>query len=138
MFKLSKRGDYGLVFLLSLALKNNKKPTSLSVISREKKLPPKFLAQLALALKNAGIIDSKEGVGGGYFLSKSPKEITLLEILEALEGSLSTTVCQIRPGECPVESICPSKSSWSDVTDRILASLKEKTLADFLERRRNE
>ncbi|OGD85654.1 hypothetical protein A2Z23_00055, partial [Candidatus Curtissbacteria bacterium RBG_16_39_7] len=103
MFKLSRRGDYGLVFLLSLALKDKKKPTSLGVISKEKKLPSKFLAQLALSLKNAGIIDSKEGAGGGYTLSKNPKEITLFEILEALEGPFSTTSCQLRPGECPVE-----------------------------------
>jgi len=138
MLRLSRRSDYGLVFLLTLASKNKKEPVSLNAISQEKKLPAKFVAKLALSLKNAGIINSKEGVGGGYFLNKSPYEITLLEILEALEGPLFTTVCQVRLGECPIESVCPSKNSLLDVTDQIVLSLKKKTLADLLERRRNE
>lgn len=132
MFKLSKRGDYGLVLLLSLALKSQNKPTPLRVISRENKLPYRFIAQLALALKNAGIIASKEGVGGGYILSKDPKEISLFEILEVLEGPFSPTVCQVDKSACQVESVCPAKNPWLELGYQMSLLLKEKTLADFL------
>jgi len=132
MFKLSKRSDYGLVFLFHLALKRKQSPIALSEISKEKKLPLNFLAQIALALKNVGIVRSKEGLGGGYFLDKDPSDITLFEILEALEGPFSTTVCQLSPGKCPVENTCPSKNPLLGISVQIQDQLKEKTLADLV------
>jgi Rrf2 family protein len=133
MFRLSRRGDYGLVFLLFLAEKDKNQPISLAKISKEKRLPKKYLAQLALSLKQAGIIDSREGVKGGYFLKKDPEKVSILEIIQALEGPFSTTLCQANPGKCLVEPFCPSKNPWFEITQKMILSLQEKTLADFLE-----
>lgn len=131
LFKLSRKGDYGLVLALALAAKNSQSPVSLSKISKDYNLPQNFVARLANSLKRSGILKSKEGFRGGYLLAREPEEITLFEILDALEGPLSPYVC-CSEGSCRLNSACPSKGSWADIRQDLTASLKRKTLKDLL------
>lgn len=86
--KLSTRSQYGLQLMLELALQYNKNPVGLSAISKGRGLSEKYLGQIIIPLKSAGLVYSQRGANGGYALSKSPREITVREIVEVLEGGL--------------------------------------------------
>src|SRR5262249_31162279 len=84
--KVSTRGDYAARALLSLALHGSDRPTSVKEIAERTHLPQPYLEQILLSVKGAGLVRSKRGVGGGYVLARSAAEITLAEIVAAVEG----------------------------------------------------
>ena len=88
--KVSTRGDYAARALLSLALHGDDRPTSVKEIAERTNLPQPYLEQILLAVKGAGLVRSKRGVGGGYVLARPPEEITVAEILAAVDGPLTT------------------------------------------------
>src|SRR5207237_2045066 len=87
--KVSTRGDYASRALLSLALHRESGPTSVRDIAQRTGLPQPYLEQILLALKGAGLVRSKRGVGGGYVLASSPADITLGQIVSAVEGPIA-------------------------------------------------
>ena len=130
--KVSTRGDYAARALLSLALHGSDRPTSVKEIAERTTLPQPYLEQILLAVKGAGLVRSKRGVGGGYVLARPPDEITLAEILAAVDGPMTTVVeehdhCE---GHCILQEI------WVYVSDEMSASLARYTLADLVERTR--
>src|SRR5207342_225154 len=84
--RMSTRGDYAARALLSLALHGSDRPTSVKEIAERTSLPQPYLEQILLAVKGAGLVRSKRGVGGGYVLARDPSEITLADIVGAVEG----------------------------------------------------
>ncbi|MGH9265779.1 MAG: RrF2 family transcriptional regulator, partial [Acidimicrobiales bacterium] len=87
--KVSTRGDYASRALLSLALHaDGAKPTSVRDIAERTGLPQPYLEQILLALKGAGLVRSKRGVGGGYVLARPPAEVTLGQIVSAVDGPI--------------------------------------------------
>lgn len=131
LLRLSRKGDYGIILACALAKNTKSKPISLSKIASEYNLPQKFVARLASTLKNFGILKSKEGLKGGYTLARQPEEITLFEILDALEGPLDHYKC-CSGGLCRIEEVCPSKGPWAKIAQDLSYALKEKSLADLL------
>lgn len=87
--KVSQKATYGIMAALDLAMHNGGVPVQAKAIARRRAIPLRFLEQVLHAMKNAGIVDSLRGAQGGYLLSKLPAEISLAEIVEALDGSLS-------------------------------------------------
>ncbi|MEK9132728.1 MAG: Rrf2 family transcriptional regulator [Patescibacteria group bacterium] len=136
MFKISTKGDYGLLLLSALAEKAGDGRTfiSLKEIARAKKLSLSYISQIIIPLKNAGFVLSKEGKEGGYRLAKSPNKITIMEILEALEGPVSPVKCCC-PGasaKCGSEAECNVKATWMGAKMMLMNFLRKKTLADTL------
>src|SRR5262249_39601419 len=86
--KVSTRGDYASRALLSLALHDDAGPTSVRDIAERTGLPQPYLEQILLALKGAGLVRSKRGVGGGYVLAREPNDITLGQIVAAVDGPI--------------------------------------------------
>src|SRR5881392_2452065 len=86
--KVSTRGDYAARALLSLALHGKDRPTSVKEIAERTSLPQPYLEQILLAVKGAGLVRSKRGVGGGYVLARAPEDITLAEIVSAVDGPI--------------------------------------------------
>ena len=86
--KVSTRGDYASRALLSLALREDASPTSVRDIAERTGLPQPYLEQILLALKGAGLVRSKRGVGGGYVLARVPEQITLGQIVSAVDGPI--------------------------------------------------
>jgi len=84
--KVSTRGDYAARALLSLTLHQADRPTSVKEIAERTRLPQPYLEQILLLVKGAGLVRSKRGVGGGYVLARRPADITLADILAAVEG----------------------------------------------------
>jgi len=128
MFGLTKKTDYGLELMIALAKKSRQKPIPLRQIAKEKKLPFKYLEQVVIPLKGAGLIDAKEGKGGGYFLTREPKKITVAKIVEVLEGPVEVGHCF----GCPKVNLCVQKDVWVEVGDKVKKTMEGKTLKDLI------
>ena len=131
MISVSWKLEYALIFLISLAVKKDSGYLSLRVISQEKKLPYRFLAQIATDLKNAGIVGSKEGAKGGYFLLKKPSYISLSQISQAIEINQGLVGCQ-RGQECKMATSCSLQRLFHDLALEIDAVLDRYTIADLI------
>ena len=130
--KVSTRGDYAARALLSLALHGQDRPTSVKEIAERTSLPQPYLEQILLAVKGAGLVRSKRGVGGGYVLARAPEDITLAEIVAAVEGPLTTVMGE--HDHC--EGHCVLQEVWVGVSDEMRQILDGFTLADLVERTR--
>jgi len=132
MLTVSSKEDYALVLMAALAKIDNSVPVSLKLIAKKQNLPFRYLCQIAQDLKKAGLLGSKEGIGGGYFLAKNPVKITLGKIFLAVSGKWAPTRCLQIGGECPALKTCPLKSVWKGFETDYFKKISGKTLADFL------
>ena len=140
--RLSKRGEYGLRAMINLAdCTNSDKPypiIQIKDISKRENIPTKYLEQILLALKNAGLLQSKMGFGGGYYLAKPPSEISLGFIVRVLDGPLAPIRCvsqmAYEPCDCPDEQTCGLRMVMGDVRNAIAGILDNTTLADVSKR----
>lgn len=139
--KLSKKGEYALRALIDLAMNSDKGVVQAHDVARKENIPVKFLEQILLALKNAGILQSRRGVGGGYSLTRPPDQIPLGEIIRLIDGPLAPITCASRtaPGRCscPDEATCGLRSVMVDVRDAVSEIVDRLTLADVCERTRD-
>ncbi|HEX2849415.1 MAG TPA: Rrf2 family transcriptional regulator [Acidimicrobiales bacterium] len=138
--KVSTRGDYASRALVSMALHaTDGIPTSVRDIAERTGLPQPYLEQILLALKGAGLVRSKRGVGGGYVLARDPDEITLGDIVSAVDGPIAVGDFgePHMNGACDHEGQCVLLSIWSDVGHHIRDHLDSFTLADIVDRARD-
>jgi Rrf2 family iron-sulfur cluster assembly transcriptional regulator len=136
--KVSTRGDYASRALLSLALHPDGFPTSVRDIAERTGLPQPYLEQILLALKGAGLVRSKRGVGGGYVLARDPESITLGEIVSAVDGPIAVGDFgqPHEDGACEHEGQCVLLAVWHDVGEHMRHHLDSFTLADMVRRAR--
>ncbi len=139
--RLSKRGEYGLRAMIMLATPGadgHTQTVQIREISQHEQIPSKFLEQILLALKNAGLLHSKMGVGGGYHLAKPPSEISLGSIIRVLDGPLAPVKCvsqmAYEPCGCPDEETCGLRLVMGDVRNALSALLDGTSLADVTQR----
>ncbi|HSB73280.1 MAG TPA: Rrf2 family transcriptional regulator [Candidatus Methylomirabilis sp.] len=137
--RISTKGDYATRALQDLALQYDKGPVPIEAIARRQALPVRYLEQLLLTLKRAGFLGSKRGVNGGYYLAKPPREITLGQILRAVDGPIVPIYCvDEAPREhCEHESTCVLRDVWGDVRDAVSGIVDHTTLEDICERVRS-
>jgi len=139
--KVSTRGDYASRALLSLALHGDESgPTSVRDIAERTALPQPYLEQILLALKGAGLVRSKRGVGGGYVLARDPKEISLGDIVSAVDGPIVAGDFgePHTNGACDHEGQCVLLAIWADVGEHMRRYLDASTLADIVSMARGE
>jgi len=139
--RLSKRGEYGLRAMITLATAGSDAgPAVLQIreIAEREHIPAKFLEQILLALKNAGMLHSKMGVGGGYHLAKAPEDISMGQIVRVLDGPLAPVKCvsqmAYEPCGCPDEETCGLRLVMGDVRNAISELLDGTSLADISRR----
>ena len=138
--RLSKRGEYGLRAMIDLAESNSNGNSVVQIkeIAERQHIPTKFLEQILLSLKNSGILHSKMGIGGGYYLGRPAEEITLGQIIRVLDGPLAPIRCVSQMAYescgCPDESSCGLRLTMLDVRNAISAILDTTTLADVTDR----
>jgi Rrf2 family protein len=115
--------------------------TQIKEISEIEKIPIKYLEQILLALKNAGLLQSRMGQGGGYYLAKAPEQIFLGQIVRILDGPLAPIRCvsqtAYEPCDCPDEKTCGLRLVMGDVRDAIADILDKTSLADVRRRVRS-
>ena len=133
--KVSTRGDYASRALLSLALHDDVGPTSVRDIAERTGLPQPYLEQILLALKGAGLVRSKRGVGGGYVLAREPKDITLGQIVAAVDGPIVAGDFgePHTNGACDHEGQCILLEVWHDVGRHMRSFLDSYTLAQMVD-----
>ena len=139
--KVSTRGDYASRALLSLALHEEEGgPTSVRDIAERTGLPQPYLEQILLALKGAGLVRSKRGVGGGYVLAREPGDITLGDIVSAVDGpiTLGDFGQPHQDGACDHEGQCVLLAIWGGVGQEMRKLLDALTLADIAAMARGE
>ncbi|MGH9154607.1 MAG: RrF2 family transcriptional regulator [Acidimicrobiales bacterium] len=137
--RVSTRGDYASRALLSLALRAEPgSPTSVRDIAERTGLPQPYLEQILLALKGAGLVRSKRGVGGGYVLARDPGDITLGQIVSAVDGPIVAGDFgqPHQDGACDHEGQCVLLSVWAEVGLHMRSHLDSFTLADMVQRAR--
>ena len=140
--RLSKRGEYGLRAMIALAepsaTDNAPQMMQIKEIALREQISTKFLEQILLTLKNNGLLHSKMGVGGGYYLARSASEITLGQIFRVLDGPVAPIKCvsqmAYEPCGCPDEKTCGLRLAMGDVRNAIADILDNTSLADITKR----
>jgi Rrf2 family protein len=130
--KLSTRGRYGTRLMLELAKQYGKGPISMSDISKNQRIPIKYLEQLIIPLKKAKLITSVRGPKGGHMLAKAPQEINLWEILLRLESKFTFVDCLADETCCESIATCPIRSVWGKAFDSMKTIFVDTTLLDVL------
>ena len=130
---LSKKTDYGLVMLGLLAQRGVGEVVCTSEMVREKNLPRAFVSQIAKDFVEAGILGSREGKGGGYFLKRDPKKITVREIMEAVEGKVAPTACVVGETGCVCSGKCDQKNFMKKLAGDMERVLESYSLAEIVE-----
>jgi Rrf2 family protein len=131
--KISTKGRYGLRILIDLATHDPEKPRLLKDIAQSQMVSEKYLSRLVLDLRRAKLIRSVRGSKGGFYLARSPETITLLEILETMEGPISVVGCATSPGKCNRRTPCPMRNVWQRLNDDIREVTGKITLEDILD-----
>lgn len=136
---ISKKTKYGLKALIYLARKYDQGPILIADLAREEKIPKKFLENILLSLKNSGILQSRKGRGGGYYLGRPPGKITFGQAIRVMEGPLAPVPCvsemaYARCTECGNELTCGIRLVMKDVRDEMARILDGTSLADVLKK----
>ncbi len=136
---LSKKTRYALKALVILGKNYGEAPMQISRIAAEENIPKKFLEQILLDLRNAGLLFSKKGSGGGYGLVKDPAEIFLVQVLRLTGGPVSLLPCVSlnfyqKCDECINEGTCGVRDVFLDVRNATLKVLSETSIADVIKR----
>jgi Rrf2 family protein len=139
----STKAEYGVRVMVELARRAGKGPVPLAEIAAHDGLPLAYLEHLVARLRKAGLLDSRRGAHGGYLLARPPDEITMAEVVAALEGSIAPIECISEAADgsivCSRESaaegesqVCPTKLLWTRVRFSIVRTLQETTLANLV------
>lgn len=132
MLSLSKKTDYALLVLSALAERPNEY-ISLSAVAKERNLPYRFTAQVARALLKSKILESREGISGGYKLAKKAEKITVKDVVLAVEGGIALAAClKSKENICEQASFCPAKKGLPAVQKMVMETLSSKTIADLI------
>ena len=132
---LSRKSKYGLKALLVLAQEAGPEPMLISELASREAIPRKFLEAILLELKRHGVVHSRKGKGGGYFLRREPADITFGEVIRVLDGPLAAVPCvshtaYMRCEECLDEPTCGVRIAMKEVRDATAHILDHTTLAD--------
>lgn len=133
---LSRKTKYGIKALIYIAKQDNLMPVLISEISERENISKKFLEAILLDLKKIGLVGSKKGKGGGYYLLKNPKEISVATIIRFLDGPIALLPCVSlnfyeKCDDCPSEETCGLNKLMIQVRDNALSVLEKKTLHDL-------
>jgi Rrf2 family protein len=134
--KLSTRGRYGVRALFELARQQGQGPVPINVLASHQEISAKYLEQLLIPLKAAGLVSSVRGARGGYLLSRPPEDISLYDVVAVLEGPLTVVECVENPDSCQRQGGCAVHLLWDEMSLKLKSFLSDISLADLLARSR--
>jgi len=137
--RLSTKGRYGLRAMLEIALSEGEGPITIHAIAQRQDISKRYLEQLLIPLKQAGLVKSVRGSQGGYVLGRAPQNISVGDIIRVLEGPLAPVDCvsELNPDDCKRADICVTRIIWTRVRDSIAEVLDSYTLQDLVKETRN-
>jgi Rrf2 family protein len=133
--RVSSKAHYGLRMMTEFAKAYGKGPLSIAEVARVEHLPLAYLEQLAGQLRRGGLVESTRGVHGGYTLSRPPEQISVLQVVHAVEGEVSPVECvssDYLTGTCVREGECASRGLWQRLKESIDAVLRQTSLAELI------
>lgn len=131
MLRVTKLTDYATVVLTALAARPGDVLSAAS-LAEQAGLETPTVAKLLKPLAQAGLVEGFRGAGGGYRLARAAERITLVEIVEAMEGPLAMTECSVHAGICGIEHSCGVRANWRRINEVVADALRAVTLADML------
>jgi Rrf2 family protein len=134
--KLSTKSTYGLRALIDLAVYSEEEIVSISSIATRENISLSYLEQLVAKLKKAGLVVSIRGAGGGYQLAREASEISVGDILRALEGNLEAVKCPGLSNSCEEADMCVTKFVWGKINNAITVAVDEITLEQIVNERK--
>jgi Rrf2 family protein len=132
MFKVSRRLDYGVILMVALAKQGDEKPQPTSALAEALDIPLPFLHQIGHALMQAKLIKASPGPRGGIRLARPAGEISLLDIVETLEGSLTVIPCAVCQDDCDRKAVCYSRLAWDSLQNVVTDHLAKIHLTDLV------
>jgi Rrf2 family protein len=130
--QITRQADYAVRAVLHLARVGNKDRSATSTIAKEQNIPPSFLAKIISQLSIAGLLHTSRGARGGVTLARDPGDITLLEVVEAIDGPIQLNECVGNTGACTFEDDCPIKPVWCDAQDELVGRLRNTNFQQML------
>jgi len=130
--QITRQADYAVRAVLHLAHMKNGERTATSIVAKEQYIPPSFLAKIISQLSIAGLLHTSRGARGGVTLAREPKDITLLEVVEAIDGPIQINECVTEEGCCSFEGNCPVRSVWCEAQGELVARLKKTDFAQLI------
>jgi Rrf2 family protein len=130
--QITRQADYALRAMLYLSKIEPNQRAATSQIAAAKKIPPSFLAKIISQLSIAGLIHTSRGARGGVSLARDAKDISVLEVVEAIDGPIALNECTISPEGCPFSEDCPIHDLWCGTQDEMVEKLRKTTFASFV------
>jgi Rrf2 family protein len=122
--QITRQADYAVRAVLYLARLDNTERAATSTVAEEQRIPPSFLAKIISQLSIAGLLHTSRGARGGVTLAREPKEISLLEVIEAIDGPIQLNECVGEGGTCSFEDDCPLRPVWCEAQDELVMRLR--------------
>jgi len=122
--QITRQADYAVRAVLYLAGLTNGRRAPTSEIAREQRIPPSFLAKIVSQLSVAGVVQTSRGARGGVALARSPNDISLLEVIEAIDGPIMLNECVDDPSACFFGEDCPVQGVWCDAQSSLVHKLR--------------
>lgn len=130
--QITRQADYAVRAVLYLAKLGPDQRAATSQIAQVQQIPPSFLAKIVSQLSVAGLLQTSRGARGGVSLARMPEEISLLEVVEAIDGPILLNECAGENGVCVFGNVCPMKPVWCDAQAELVERLRQTTFNNFL------
>ena len=130
MIRLTKLTDYSIVLMSHLAAEPVSQMTSTS-LAQATQISPPTVSKILKVLSREGLLESHRGVNGGYTLARAPREISVAEVIAAMEGPIAMTECADLHAECVQESFCRVRGNWQRINDAVLNALASINLEEM-------
>lgn len=135
--QITRQADYAVRAVYYLTTLGDKQRAATSQIAEKQHIPPSFLAKIISQLSVAGLLNTSRGARGGVALAKAPKEITLLDVVEAIDGPILLNECVGNEGVCTFSEDCPMRPIWCDTQEMLVNRLKSTTFDRFTNNNHN-
>ena len=133
MFKITRKADFAIRGIIYLGMHSESK-ASIAEIAKAEAIPKPFLAKILQALSKKNLIGSNKGPSGGFLLLKPLNKITLLEVIEAVEGEISLSKCLVEGHGCPKNGYCAAHSVWMECQEKLRSILRGYTITTLIKR----
>ena len=130
--QITRQADYALRAMLYLAQLEPSQRAATSQIAEIQRIPPSFLAKIISQLSIAGLIHTSRGARGGVSLARPPEAISVLEVVEAIDGPIALNECSQSAGACPFGETCPLRPLWCDTQSEMVEKLRKTTFAQVM------
>lgn len=130
--QITRQADYAVRAILHLAQIKNGDRAATSTVAKEQHIPPSFLAKIISQLSIAGLLHTSRGARGGVMLARDPRDITLLEVVEAIDGPIQLNECVADDGVCSFVGNCPIRTVWCEAQEELVARLRRTDFAQLL------